>query len=229
MVREFSSLFLFMDIERKLKNLGYVISQGYGKTNFAVNSGIYRNDFHNGLDFYGGYHCKSLTDGKVTEVHDRDDNPYGKYVTVRTHGHFLQYCHLARIQEDIIRGADVRSGQALGVIGETGITKGAHVHLMVFDGDGDNVNPTKIEVKKESMDNQRGDNQPTLTYEQIVAEAYRGVLGREPDKKGLEMYTEQTESGESSIAEVMDVLVQSPEFRRKRLNANITENRNAQS
>lgn len=46
----------------------YEVSQGYGQTPFALSSGYYKNNFHNGIDLYGSYNSPVLAaaDGTIS-------------------------------------------------------------------------------------------------------------------------------------------------------------------
>ena len=72
-----------------LKEFGYRETQGYGRTPFAISSGIYPNNFHDGRDYTyreaKNNACKVMFDGKVTYVgiggkYGRD---YGNIVEIR--------------------------------------------------------------------------------------------------------------------------------------------------
>lgn len=200
-----------------IQDMGYTIQQGYGRTPFARRRpDIYGEDrFHHGIDYTGnGGSCQSLTSGTV-EFANWLDNVYGYVVRVKNGDFAFTYCHLDRISDVIKQNVHVEQGTALGVIGDTGVVTGPHVHL-ITELNGQQVNPEETLLTPPSM---LGDT--TFTYKDIITEAYRGILGREPDTEGLDMYTARVANEEMTIADVMDDFVQSPEFRKKRLNVNV--------
>ena len=99
---------------------------------------------HEGLDLVPGgnvWDVLCLEDGIV--VRDIDDENigknYGKNVTVwhPAIGKATQYCHLNRNSVKV--GERLTRGQVLGVMGDTGNTSGAHVHLNLFDVDANGI------------------------------------------------------------------------------------------
>lgn len=95
---------------------------------------------HEGIDLIpssADWAVLALADGKV--VRD-EDNPrsgaYGVSVTL-WHPHLkkaAQYCHLA--QNTVAIGQEIKAGHQIGVMGRTGNTQGAHLHLNLFEVDG---------------------------------------------------------------------------------------------
>lgn len=90
---------------------------------------------HEGLDFRtkfddspdGKRKCRTICDGVAIL---KDEGAYGKHIIVQDYfGNQFYYCHLDSflIKERQI----VKKGEWIGVTGETGNTKGAHLHLCV--------------------------------------------------------------------------------------------------
>lgn len=82
----------------------------------------------------------ALEDGIVVKDEDnKKSGAYGVYVTILhpTIKKATQYCHLEYNLVD--NGQQVKKGQALGKMGATGNTSGAHVHLNFFNVDDNGV------------------------------------------------------------------------------------------
>lgn len=106
-----------------------IITQGYGKTSFSSN---YSSGKHNGIDFSVDY--KSIYaagNGKVIEVGDNGKYAYGKWVAI-SHGNGLVtlYGHFSKVIVD--KGDVVKSGETIGISGNTGFSTGPHLHFTVF-------------------------------------------------------------------------------------------------
>ena len=81
---------------------------------------------HNGVDLAAHYEkVFSMFPGEVTGV--GHDNRSGKYVTVRTAGYTISYCHLSAFW--VTKGMFVNAGEVLGVSGSSGMSTGPHLHL----------------------------------------------------------------------------------------------------
>lgn len=110
----------------------HIQTQGYGKTSFAKTSGMYKNNFHNGLDF--GISYKSVfaaKSGKIIASGDNGKYAYGKWIAI-DHGDGLTtlYGHLS--SKSVSKGDKVTEGQKIGVSGNTGNSTGPHLHFSVF-------------------------------------------------------------------------------------------------
>lgn len=81
---------------------------------------------HNGVDLAAHYEkVYSMFPGEVTGV--GHDNRSGKYVTVKTAGYTISYCHLSAFW--VTKGMFVNAGEVLGVSGSSGMSTGPHLHL----------------------------------------------------------------------------------------------------
>ena len=92
---------------------------------------------HNGTDFgiAAGVSVRAVAWGVVAYV--GDDPDYGLYVRLyhQTFGVHSFYAHLSRI--DVEPGDVVKAGQAVGLVGSTGNSTGAHLHLEIRDANED--------------------------------------------------------------------------------------------
>ncbi len=111
------------------------ISQGYGATLFARTH--YRGHWHNGIDLAArtGTPILSLTDGVVIAAGNQDaycyKRGYGKFVAIKGNDFVHLYAHLRDLQ--IKTGDQVKKGNQIGTVGETGYETGPHLHLTFFE------------------------------------------------------------------------------------------------
>ena len=95
--------------------------------------------FHYGIDIgaASGTDIGCFADGTVTAV--GESSSYGKYVTVAHQGGFSTlYAHCSRILA--ASGDQVREGDVIAQVGETGIATGPHLHFELHKG-GEYLNP----------------------------------------------------------------------------------------
>jgi hypothetical protein len=96
--------------------------------------------YHTGLDFSADYGApiKAMANGVITEV--GYDGSYGnKVVITLDDGTELWFCHMSEYAAT--SGQEVRAGEVIGYIGNTGNTTGPHLHVEVRPGAGDPVDP----------------------------------------------------------------------------------------
>lgn len=108
----------------------YVITQGYGKTNFSYN---YAGGLHNGIDFVakGNKSILSAGDGKVLAVGNMGRYGYGNWVAVdHENGLVTLYGHMSSV--NVKKGQSVDRGDKIGVMGSTGFSTGTHLHFSIF-------------------------------------------------------------------------------------------------
>lgn len=125
---------------------GYKITQLFGeRPSYYAKFGL---KGHEGLDLvpkvFGDNDIEAVEDGVV--VRDVDNPRSGAYgihtVILNSENHRAWwYCHLA--QNDVSLGQLVSKGQKIGVMGDTGNTSGAHLHLGLRIAD-EKGNPTNI-------------------------------------------------------------------------------------
>lgn len=105
-----------------------VITSGYGVRPHPI-SGDW--DFHTGIDLAApeGTEIRAIYPGSVTETGWSES--YGNYI-VLSHGEHLStlYCHCSRILAS--EGDSVKAGETIALVGTTGISTGAHLHLSVL-------------------------------------------------------------------------------------------------
>ena len=97
---------------------------------------------HPGYDMVGvgSYDVVAVVGGTVMQsriVTDRTNTTWqwGNYVCIRTEaGQYHYYCHLA--SRAVTKGQKVTAGTKLGVMGDTGNSRGAHLHFEVRAVDG---------------------------------------------------------------------------------------------
>ncbi|EKD24038.1 MAG: peptidase M23 [uncultured bacterium] len=111
------------------------LTQGYGSTPFALRN--YASKRHNGIDIAApvGTPIYAAADGRVVGVADQDlycrKGAYGKFVAI-THYNGLTtlYAHLSlwKVRE----GQEVKKGDVIGYMGNTGFSTGSHLHFTVY-------------------------------------------------------------------------------------------------
>ncbi|MEX2600182.1 MAG: peptidoglycan DD-metalloendopeptidase family protein [Balneolaceae bacterium] len=88
---------------------------------------------HYGIDYAAptGTPVISTGDGIVTEARYRGDN--GNIVRIRHNSVYsTAYLHLSRFATGIQPGADVKQGQVIGYVGETGLSTGPHLDYRLY-------------------------------------------------------------------------------------------------
>lgn len=99
--------------------------------------------YHTGIDLVGQDIIYATCDGIVYNV-AYDTKYYGNYIVIKNNadGKFHWFCHLARINVKI--GDKVSRVSKIGIMGETGNTRGKHLHFEIRNESnkyGDNSNP----------------------------------------------------------------------------------------
>ncbi len=112
----------------------HCITQYFGNTAFAQ-SGAYRGQGHNGVDFRAapGTRITAALAGTVVEVNSTVAHmcQYGKWVLIRhNNGLTTLYAHLSSIA--VSKGQTVATGELIGHSGATGYATGPHLHLSVY-------------------------------------------------------------------------------------------------
>lgn len=101
--------------------------------------------YHQGLDFdpVEGTPFYSIADGEVIEVND-DTWGYGKWVLIRhqvgNQRFDSLYAHMIRDSTGVKVGQEVKVGDYIGRVGNTGTSTGAHLHFSILI-DGEHVDP----------------------------------------------------------------------------------------
>ena len=101
------------------------------------------NKFHGGMDFTAkpGTPIYATGDGKVTFA-DYATNGYGMHVII-DHGFDYEtlYAHLSKIE--VRKGQKVKRGDVIGLVGNSGLSSGPHLHYEVRKGD-EQVDPVNF-------------------------------------------------------------------------------------
>lgn len=108
------------------------MTQGYGKTKDACR--LYKKTcFHNGVDFGMpiGTPILAAEDGIVLMAANNGRVQYGRYVVLK-HNNSLTtlYSHMSR--QAVKTGDEVRRGDVIGYVGNTGYAFGPHLHFSVY-------------------------------------------------------------------------------------------------
>lgn len=122
----------------------YSATQGFGTNEFGLYSGG-----HSGVDLvpvrkrdYTKEEATihTISDGKVITA-GSDLSGWGNYVAIQMGDKKVYYAHLTR--HSVKTGDEVKKGQEIGVMGDTGYSFGAHLHLQVINSSGSNENPSE--------------------------------------------------------------------------------------
>ncbi len=124
------------------------VTQNYGATSFARSRYGYRGKWHNGVDIGAplGTPITAPAEGIVVNTGDQDRycrrGAYGKYAVLRHPNNLVTlYAHLSRT--GVEPGTRVNQGDLLGYVGNTGYSRGAHLHFTVYDGKTFQMRPSK--------------------------------------------------------------------------------------
>jgi murein DD-endopeptidase MepM/ murein hydrolase activator NlpD len=128
---------LIFKAERYLEMIQYVplgapvpgvITSKFGRRRDPINS---RPAFHKGVDIRGrmGTDVKATADGKVYEL--GNDKGVGRFIVLdHKNGFRTSFGHLKKIL--VKRGQEIRRGQVIGLLGNSGRSTGPHVHYEVL-------------------------------------------------------------------------------------------------
>lgn len=98
---------------------------------------------HSGMDFTSptGTEIYATGDGKVVEVKNSRSG-YGKHVVIdHGYGYRTRYAHMVR--HNVKRGQKVKRGDVIGFVGNTGLSRGPHLHYEV-EKNGKKINPASF-------------------------------------------------------------------------------------
>ncbi len=117
---------------------GGVVTQGFGYTSFSIYTDVYKNGFHNGIDFRAavGTPIHAAESGVIRSTGNSDficpHGSYGKWIVIEHPNHLATlYAHLSIV--NISRGQTVSRGDIIGYSGNTGYATGPHLHFTVYD------------------------------------------------------------------------------------------------
>jgi murein DD-endopeptidase MepM/ murein hydrolase activator NlpD len=117
------------------------ITQYFGYTKFALQSGAYKNNLHNGMDLGAptGTKIYAPLGGTVRSVGNTDAvrgcYSWGKWVLIdHPNGLSTMFAHLSQIS--VTPGQKVATGDIIGYTGNTGYSTGPHLHFTLYVSDG---------------------------------------------------------------------------------------------
>lgn len=117
---------------------GGVITQIFGETTFARYTDVYKNGFHNGIDFRArvGTPVRAAEGGTVKATGNTDlicpRGSYGKWVLIEhTNKLTTLYAHLSLVR--VSARQEIGRGDIIGYSGNSGYTTGPHLHFTVYD------------------------------------------------------------------------------------------------
>src|SRR5699024_5905295 len=97
--------------------------------------------FHAGIDIAAKVGTKIYATAAGIVKQAGRDGTYGNLVVVDNgYGYETYFAHMSAIAKGIEPGTKVKRGEVLGLVGQTGLTTGPHVHYEVHK-DGEPVNP----------------------------------------------------------------------------------------
>lgn len=190
---------------------GYKITQRFG--NNPAYYGQWGFAGHEGLDIIpqlGSWDVLAVEGGKVVRDIDAPRDNYGKYVVILNleTRRAWWYCHLA--SNCVSVGEEVSEGEKLGVMGATGQTFGAHLHLglRLSDEDGnatnlDNgykgfINPLPL------LEQQEGGEE--MDRRESIKEIYKAIYHRDPTKQEIDRWDESQKATSVTVAELWSSL-----------------------
>lgn len=117
------------------------ITQYFGYTKFALQSGAYKNNMHNGMDLGASVGTKiyaPLT-GTVRMTGNTDLVPgcysWGKWALIdHANGLSTMFAHMSQVS--VTPGQSVSTGDIVGYVGNTGYSTGPHLHFTLYVKDG---------------------------------------------------------------------------------------------
>ena len=119
-------------------NLPIAYSEGKITSHFGVRDNPFApgKKFHYGIDIGAkeGVAVKAVTSGRVYFAR-RSKTGGGLQVNIRAPSNLkFKYSHMSKLL--VKRGQSVKAGQVIGFVGNTGKSKGAHLHLEVYQNKG---------------------------------------------------------------------------------------------
>jgi hypothetical protein len=192
---------------------GYRITQEFGaRPDYYKQFGF---DGHEGLDVVpkvaGDTVIYCIEDGEVIrDVDNPKSGAYGEHVVVwnRNNRRAWWYCHLSSNVTNL--GQMVRAGEVIGVMGATGNTQGAHLHLNVRKTD-DNKNPIETNNGYKGFVNplpilQIINNPPMANTIQVDTKLYEKLVGNSTAKKEVAEYLKIVNPDDASAEDMKRVI-----------------------
>jgi|LSQX01.2.fsa_nt_gb murein DD-endopeptidase MepM/ murein hydrolase activator NlpD len=116
--------------------VGGIIGSTFGERVHPISG---EREFHKGIDIEArsGTAIKAAYDGQVLEANE--ESTYGKYIKIRHEGDVTSlYAHCSVLY--VKAGQNIRKGDVIAEVGNTGLSEGAHLHFEVRKGE-NAVNP----------------------------------------------------------------------------------------
>jgi murein DD-endopeptidase MepM/ murein hydrolase activator NlpD len=134
---------------------------------------------HNGVDYAAPYGTPVLSVGDGTVSRSGYYGAAGRMVEVKyPQSYKAKYMHLSKFAEGVHRGANVKQGEVIGYVGNTGRVTGTHLHYGLYEN-GSPVNPLKID----------------LPSSESIPSEYMEAFEKVQDSLNREMYDSGTFSG----------------------------------
>ncbi len=129
--------------EIKIKNITFIKpTNGIVTSRFGAREKVFNEleGYHTGIDIANkiGTEIISATDGKVVKVSENDYN--GKFVEIETKSVITKYLHMSKIV--VNQGDTVKAGDLIGLMGETGLSTGPHLHFEIV------INNVRVDPEK---------------------------------------------------------------------------------
>lgn len=122
-------------------------ASGFGMRRHPLLLNVYRP--HNGIDWSGPTGTPIVAAGAGVIEFAAYKGEYGNHIRIRhANGYQTTYSHLSRYGPGVREGVNVRQGQVIGFIGNTGLSAGPHLHFEVLVNNRF-VDPMKIQVPRE--------------------------------------------------------------------------------
>ncbi len=125
------------------------ITQGFGRTDFAINTDVYGEKSHNGIDLRAsvGTPILSAQDGVVKATGNSDlicpGGSYGNWILIEHPNRLATlYAHLSHVR--VSMDSNVLRGDVIGYSGDTGYTTGPHLHFTVYDARTVQIKPSRV-------------------------------------------------------------------------------------
>ncbi len=215
---------IFFTLTNPVEPMAITVYFGYNDWTKSFSNGICvgGEDFH-GKDVY------AAADGVVEGAYSEYSAPYdiGRYIVIRhENGYATTYCHLDEM--NVTEGQEVKSGEVIGKVGNTGWTTGDCLTFMLQDGNGEYLDPAiylggidrkltvealekLIREKAESLSwadfdgyryNEGGSGLCIRFYD--IGAGLSVSIGGIPDKEPMYIYLNYIENGESKNIEIRE-------------------------
>lgn len=142
---------------------------------------------HLGTDFAAprGRKIYAAGDGRVEFVGRRGG--YGKTIVINhRNGYKTLYAHMHKYKSGIKRGHNVRKGQHIGYVGNTGLSSGPHLHLGLYKN-GRAVNPLKVIKRGKQVALKGKDKRRFIANSKETIKDFKKIIKNENRKKATRL------------------------------------------